>query len=98
MTLNELITACGGKDNLCRVLRVNENLVLELVDPKRRTSKAESLPFNSSLSQLTWQPETPPTETRWRYLGELIDDSGCRQPTYYAGPQSCVTAGRRSDP
>lgn len=75
MTLNELITACGGKDNLRRVLRVNKNLVLELVDPDLRTSKTEALPFNTSLSQLTWQPETALTEAQWRGLGELIDVS-----------------------
>ena len=73
MTLTELITACGGRQNLLRALRVDEHLVLELADPALRSAKAASLPFNPQLSQLVWQPPVPLTEQEWHQIGRDIE-------------------------
>ncbi|MDX1301376.1 sucrose-6-phosphate hydrolase [Photobacterium sp.] len=73
MTLTELINTCGGSQNIQRVLRVDNALIVELTDPALRTDVAMAFPFNDVLSQLSWQPGTPLSEQDWQYLGQIID-------------------------
>jgi len=79
MTLTELITACGGNDNLLRALRVEEQVIIELKDPSLRTSAVAELPFNNQLSQLTWQPEPYLTKQEWQQLGQFIEANQRKQ-------------------
>ena len=75
MTLDKVITVCGGKENIRRVLRVEDKVVLELIDSQLQRSECKGLPFNSVLSQLTWQPEMPLTEKEWHNFGKLIEEN-----------------------
>ncbi|GAB3519097.1 glycoside hydrolase family 32 protein [Photobacterium alginatilyticum] len=79
MTLTELITACGGNENLLRALRVEEQVILELANPALRSSAAAKLPFNTQLSQLSWQPEHPLDTHEWQQLGQWIEANQRKQ-------------------
>ncbi|MCG7585184.1 glycoside hydrolase family 32 protein [Photobacterium sp. OFAV2-7] len=79
MTLTELITACGGNENLLRALRVEEQVIIELADPELRSSAVAELPFNTQLSQLTWQPERPLETHEWQQLGQWIEANQRKQ-------------------
>jgi beta-fructofuranosidase len=73
MTLETLITLCGGKDNIRRILRLEDNVILELVDDRKRQPQARELPFNATLSQITWKPEKALSEQQWRALAEIVE-------------------------
>ncbi|SHO56741.1 glycoside hydrolase family 32 protein [Vibrio quintilis] len=75
MTPDELIAACGGRDNLRRALKVSETVIIELGDPSLRTEQVASLPFNPALSQITWKQEVPLTADEWQYFSDIIDES-----------------------
>lgn len=73
--LEELITACGGKENIRRVMRVEEKVIFELVDLAKATTKAREFPISTVLSQLTWQPETRLSEEEWCNLGKMMESN-----------------------
>jgi len=73
MRLDQIIAACGGQENIRRVLRIDNSVVLELVNTDINMSEVNRLPFNAALSQITWQPESPLTEEEWCRLGKMIE-------------------------
>lgn len=75
MMLEKLITACGGKENIRRVMRVEENVVFELIDSAKVAKAVGECPFSTVLSQLTWQPEHRLSEEEWGNLGKLMESN-----------------------
>ncbi|WP_181388438.1 glycoside hydrolase family 32 protein [Vibrio albus] len=73
--LDKLIAACGGKENIRRILRVEESVVFELVNSEKLTAEAEEWSFSSSLSQLSWHPDEPLTEQEWHRIGQVIESN-----------------------
>lgn len=80
MTLTELITTCGGPQNLLRALRLDDTVILELAEPpsnlplnQARRQEKSPLTFDPVLSQLHWQPDEPLSEQAWDQLGRLIE-------------------------
>ncbi len=75
MTPDQFIAIGGGKENIRRILRFKNNVIIELINSELRLKTSDDLIFNAELSQLAWHPEKSLTEEQWRDLGKIVENN-----------------------